>query len=45
MNRLTEVGKLSVSRKWKEFQEASWGEFEQQVSGSALDSPMADMLG
>ena len=25
MNGLTEVGKLSVSRKWKEFQEIFWG--------------------
>jgi putative transposase len=35
MNGLTEVGKLSVSRKWKEFQEIFWGEFEQQVSAYA----------
>lgn len=35
MNGVVEVGKLSVARKWSEFKEIFWGEFEQQVSAYA----------
>jgi len=38
MNRLTKIGRLRVSRKWKEFQEIFSG-VEQQVSAYAAGLP------